>query len=127
MFGKQQKRKIAIVKFVKIIVESSNAVAIGYAPILRLPSGFLSDFFVKKRPTFRPPLRRISRSTFRPVCRPVITPVDGYQRGYHKKPERTHDGYQRDFHQPEQTPEGYQRGYHELKQTPMRIYAVISI
>jgi hypothetical protein len=75
VFGKQQKkRKIAIVKFVKIIVESSNAVAIGYAPILRLPSGFLSDFFVKKRPTFRPPLRRISRSTFRPVCRPVITP-----------------------------------------------------
>ncbi|CAM6059506.1 unnamed protein product [Sphagnum tenellum] len=80
MFGKRQKRKTAIVKFVKIIVESSNAVAIGYAPILRLPSGFLSDFFVKKRPTFRPPLQRISRSTFRPVCRPVITPpVDGYQ------------------------------------------------
>ncbi len=50
MFGKLQKRKAAIVKFVKIIVESSNAVAIGYAPILR----FLSDFFAKKRPSDLP-------------------------------------------------------------------------
>jgi len=127
MFGKRQKRKTAIVKFVKIIVESSNAVAIGYAPILRLPSGFLSDFFVKKRPTFRPPLRRISRSTFRPVCRPVITPGGRLSTRLPQKPERTHDGYQRYFHHPEQIPEGYQRGYHKLKQTPMRIYMVISI
>jgi hypothetical protein len=115
MFGKRPKRKTAIVKFVKIIVESWNAVAIGYAPILRLPSGFLSDFFVEKRPTFRLPLRRISRSTFRPVCRPVITPRWKVINAVITSRNGTHDGYQPHCHQPEQTPEGYHSGYHKLE------------
>jgi len=82
MFGKQQKRKIAIVKFVKIIVESSNAVAIGYAPILRLPSGFLSDFFVKMLKSVRPAVRRCEEfhdQHFAPSVVRLSPPVDGYQ------------------------------------------------
>lgn len=71
---------------------------------MRLSFASRRDFFLisslKKRPTFRLPLRGISRSSFRPVCRPVITP-----RTVITSRKRTHDGYQRGWHQPQQTPQ----------------------
>jgi hypothetical protein len=98
---------------------------------MRLSFASHRDFFlISLLKSVRPSVRRCEEfhdQHFAPSVVRLSPPVDGYQRGYHKKPERTHDGYQRDFHQPEQTPEGYQRGYHKLKQTPMRIYVVISI
>jgi hypothetical protein len=80
MFGKRQKRKTAIVKFVKIIVESSNAIAIGYAPILRLPSGFLSDFFVKKASD----LPSAAARNFTIIILPRLSAGHHTPDGYHK-------------------------------------------
>ncbi len=97
---------------------------------------FLISSLKSVRPTFRLPLRRISRSTFRPVCRPVISPLRWrLSMGYHKAgadPRRLSTGLSPAATDPRRLstwlsqagidPGGYQGGYRKLKQTDPHAY-----